>query len=83
MTEKSKPMPNQSMKPTAPLRKKFHVFVKCRSSNSLDNGRSHGHNGNRIRFDHSTVQSRFDRTGQDPPATQSAARNFAAVHTMQ
>jgi hypothetical protein len=40
----------------------------------VDDGRSHEHNANHIRLDHSTVRFRFDRTGQGPPATQSDTR---------
>jgi len=48
----------------------------------IDDGRSHEHNGDRIRFDHSTVRFRFDPTRQGPPATQSATENFTAFHMM-
>ena len=36
-----------------------------------------GITANRIRFDHSTIRSRFDRTDQDPPATRLATQSFA------
>ncbi len=36
----------------------------------VDDRGNHEHNDNRLRFDHSTVRFRFDRTGQDPPETQ-------------
>ena len=48
----------------------------------VDDGRSHEHNRDRIRLDHSTVRFRFDPTRQDPPPTQSATQNFTAVHMM-
>src|ERR1700719_749215 len=40
----------------------------------VDDRGNHELNDNRLRFDHSTVRFRFDRTGQDPPATQSRLR---------
>jgi len=45
----------------------------------FDDGRSHEHDANGIRFDHSTLRFRFDRPGQDSPATQLDTRSIGAA----
>jgi hypothetical protein len=62
-------------KPTPTLKRRlWPLFV--------DDGRSHERNANRIHFNHCTVRFRFDQTGQDTGATQSATRSIAAGHMM-